>query len=170
MYMMQLTNKIKYDQDLLGGHKNVCIGMIGTLPKKLRGRVFCWTLTGRPNCDWNYELFITHFNDNFKDKTSARATGEKLQRMRQGQHQIFASNMNDFEYMLVLAMGVYWEGRIKMKDLSLGLNEHLTDMLMTATIPEDNTTLFVKEVRKIAGRLELRENYVLKHGPRHTNT
>ena len=46
-------------------------------------------------------------------------------------------------------------------DLSLGLNERLTDLLMTAAISEDNYTQFMKEVRTITGRLESEENYVV---------
>ena len=170
MYTMQLTNKIESDWDLLGGHKSVCMDMINTLPKNMRGRVSHWASTGGPKSDWNYETFISHFNDNFEDKTSTRAAGEKLSRMRQGQHQTFASYLNDFEYMLALAKGVHWEGRIKIKDLSLGLNDRLTDLLMTVTLSDENYTLFVKEVRTIAGRLESRENYVPKIGPRYTKT
>ncbi|KAI0991086.1 hypothetical protein K3495_g17101, partial [Podosphaera aphanis] len=128
-YIMQLTNKIESDWDLLGGHKSVCMDMMSTLPKNLRSRVSCWASTGGPNADWNYEQFIVHFNDNFEDKTSSRVAGEKLSRMRQGQHQTFASYLTDFEYMLALAKGIHWEGRVKIKDLSLGLNDRLTDLL-----------------------------------------
>ncbi|KAI1007826.1 hypothetical protein K3495_g396 [Podosphaera aphanis] len=99
-YIMQLTNKIESDWDLMGGHKSVCMDMMTTLPKNLRSRVSCRTSTGRPNADWNYEQFIVHFNDNFEAKTSSR----------------------------------------------------------------------VAEVRTISGKLESRENYVPKHGPKQTKT
>lgn len=65
--------------------------MMNTVPRDLRSRLSHWFITGGPHGDWNYELFINHFNDNFEDKTSVRAANEKLSRMRQGEHQTFAS-------------------------------------------------------------------------------
>lgn len=89
-YIDQLAAKIEVDWKILGGHKAVCNDMMNTIP-----------------------TFIDHFNENFEDKTSVREASLKLNRMRQGMHQSFASFLNDFEYMLAQADRLRWEGHVK---------------------------------------------------------
>ena len=169
-YIIQLTAKIEADWDLLGGHKAVCMDMMNTIPKNLRSRVSHWYTTGGPDNNWDYELYLEHFNDNFEDKTSVRTANEKLSRMRQGKHQTFASYLNDFEHMLTQARGINWEGYMKINGLSLGLNESLTKLLMPCTLSETNYTLFVRQVRNMASKLESQEDYIPKHGLSQTKT
>lgn len=169
-FIIQLAAKIDTDWDLLGGNKAVCMDMMNTIPKTLRTRVSQWLSTGGPNRDWNYQLFIIHFNDNFEDKTSVRTANEKLTRMRQGQHQTFASYLNDFEHMLAQSGGVNRDGYVKINSLHLGLNERLTNLLMLVSLSDTNYTMFVKEVRNIAGKLESREDFIPRHGVKWTKT
>lgn len=169
-FIIQLAAKIDTDWELLGGHKAVCMDMMNTIPKTLRTRISQWFSTGGPNGDWNYELFITHFNDNFEDKSSIRTANEKLTRMRQGQHQTFASYLNDFEHLLAQSGGLKWEGYVKINSLYLGLNEKLTNHLMLVSLSDTDYTLFVKEVRKIAGKLESREDFIPRNSAKWTRT
>ena len=169
-YIDQLAVKIDVDWEILGGHKAVCNDMMNTIPTKRRNRVAAWFATGGPNGDWDYELFIEHFNENFEDKTSAREAGQKLTRMKQGMHQGFASFLNDFEYMLAQADGLRWEGRVKVNALSSGLNARLSDYLISFPHSDDNYSLFVKQVKSIAGKLEAKDDYVPRHGPKYTKT
>ena len=169
-YVIQLTAKIEADWELLGGHKAVYMDMMNKIPKNLRNCVSHWSTTGGPQYNWDYELYINHFNDNFEDKTWVRTSSEKLSRMRQGKHQSFASYLNDFEHLLTQARGINWEGWMKINGLSLGLNESLTKLLLPCTLSDTNYTLFVRQVRNMASKLEFHEDYIPKHGPRQTET
>lgn len=90
--------------------------------------------------------------------------------MRQGQHQTFASYLNDFEHMLAQSGGVNWDGYVKINSLHLGLNERLTNLLMLVSLSDTNYTMFVKKVRNIAGKLESREDFIPRHGVKWTKT
>lgn len=144
--------------------------MINIIPRDKRNRVAIWFSNGGPNNDWNYLLFIEHFNDNFEDKTATRTAGEKLSRMRQGEHQTFSAYLNDFEYMLAQAKGLNWDGRLKVNLLSGELNDRLTDRLISVNLSDDDYTLYVKQVHVLAERQESRENFYPKNGTRKTKT
>ena len=169
-YIELLAAKIDVDWEKLGGHKAVCIDMMNSIPLTLRNRVSQWFSTGGPDGDWNYELFISHFNDNFGDKTAARTAGDRLTRIRQGEHQIFADFLNDFEYMLAQAKGLKWEGRVKVNQLSASLNKRLSDYLVAVNTSDDDYLLFVNQVRRVANKLEAKEDFLPKRGPRQTKT
>lgn len=129
-----------------------------------------WFSTGGPDCDWNYKKFIRHFDENFEDKMAARTAGEKLTRIRQGQHQLFSAFFNDFQYLLARAKGMKWDDRAKINSLSTGLNESLSDCLVSVPLSEDNYMLFVNQVRAVANKLENREKYFPRQGPVYTET
>ena len=169
-YIELLAAKIDVDWEKLGGHKAVCIDMMNSIPLTLRNRVSQWFSTGGPDGDWNYELFISHFNDNFGDKTAARTAGDRLTRIRQGEHQIFADFLNDFEYMLAQAKGLKWEGRVKVNQLSASLNKRLSDYLVAVNTSDDDYLLFVNQERRVANKLEAKEDFLPKRGPRQTKT
>lgn len=114
-YRVQLTKKIDDDWESLGGHGPVCNSMMNTVPPAKRNQLVAWFSSGGPNRDWNYELFLKHLDENFEDKTSARAAGEKLTRMRQATHQTFRAYLTDFEFVLAQAIGLHWADRVKNK-------------------------------------------------------
>lgn len=153
-----MAAKIDVDCETLGGHKAFCKNITNTFPSKKRNRVAAYFSTGGSNSDWGYEIFIDHFNENFEDKTSAREAGQKLNRMRQGMHQSFASFLNDFEYMLAQADGLRWKFRVKVNDISSGLNGRLSDNLISFAHSEDNYPLYIKHVNSIAGKLESKDD------------
>lgn len=169
-YIELLAAKIDVDWEKLGGHKAVCIDMMNSIPLTLRNRVSQWFSTGGPDGDWDYELFIAHFNDNFGDKTAARTAGDKLTRMRQGEHQTFAEFLNDFEYMLAQAKGLKWEGRVKVNHLSASINKRLSDYLVAVNTSDDDYLAFVNQVRRVANKLEAREDFIPRRGPKHLKT
>lgn len=51
----------------------VCNDMMSTLSILKRNKVLDWFSTGGPCKDWDYELFLEHFDANFEDKMSARS-------------------------------------------------------------------------------------------------
>ena len=71
VYIDQLIAKVESDWEILGGHKAFCNEIMNTLPTDRKLRVFHWFSCGGPNLDWDYKIFIQHFNDSFEDKTSA---------------------------------------------------------------------------------------------------
>lgn len=131
LYIAQLSTKIESDWEFLGGHKSVCNEMINTLPKDRKLRVSQWFSCGGPNKNWDYQLFMQHYNNNFQDKTSARAAHRTLSNMKQGEHQTFANFLNDYEYTLARARGLNWEDSLKINFLYTGLNKRLTKALFS---------------------------------------
>lgn len=169
-YRVQLAKKIDNDWESLGGHESVCNSMMNTIPAARRNQLVAWFSSGGPNRDWNYELFLKHFDENFEDKTSARTAGEKLTRMRQATHQTFRAYLTEFEFMLAQAIGLHWDDRVKINMLSNGLSDRLTEYLITVDTPDNDYTLYVSQVASIAGKMESRENFLPKKGPVHTET
>ena len=169
-YTHSLRVKIDVDWDMLGSNKAICLDMINTLPVEKRPRVMHWFQRGGPNDDYDHELFLNHFDENFEDKQAIRAAGEDLTRMRQGAHQPFSNFMNDFEFKLAQADGVEWPGSAKINYLNIGPNERLRAALVPITLSNTNYTMFVSQVRDVAGKLEALNDYVPSGGAKSTKT
>lgn len=128
--------------------------MMNTIPIESKLRVSNWFSCGGPKGDWDYQEFIRHFNENFEDKTSARAASITLKNMKQGDNQSFSEYLRDFEYILAQAKGLNWEGRMKVDSLYMGLNDQMTKALYSIDTSDDNYPLFVSQLRAVAGKME----------------
>ncbi|KAI0996917.1 hypothetical protein K3495_g11265 [Podosphaera aphanis] len=90
--------------------------------------------------------------------------------MKQGKYQPFSEYLRDFEYTLAQAKGLNWEDRIKINDLYRGLNDRLTRALFPIEVSESDYTLFVNQVRGVAGRIEAYESHTVNHPQSLTRT
>lgn len=118
------------------------------LPTLCSLRVAKWSPCGGQNNNWNYKLFIQHLNDNFEDKTSVRQACFALAIMKEAKNQSFSEFLLAFEYTLAQVKGLNQEGRIKVNNLYMSLNEKLTMVLYPIDLLEENYTCFISQVRR----------------------
>lgn len=78
-YIDQLAVNFDVDWEILDGLKAVCNDMMSTISTKRGNRFAVQFATGGPNGDWDYELFIEHFNENFEEKLPHTKLGKNLQ-------------------------------------------------------------------------------------------
>jgi hypothetical protein len=149
-----VKDKIESERPRLGRNVDICNGILGTLPLEKQQRVANWYMTGGPDNRHDVDQFLGHVESQFEDKEAQQSARLLLTRIRMGDAQKFDGFLQDFEYKLSQGGGLGWPDDSKITYIYTAINPLLRDRLVTKDLPEDDYPEWIKQVRKVASKLQ----------------
>ncbi|KAI0993576.1 hypothetical protein K3495_g14608 [Podosphaera aphanis] len=104
-YLGRLETRITTDFAPFFDECSICLDIINTLPDNLKSRVSGWFDSRRSEGNFSWKELVQHLETTFADRQGQQAASELLDMMEQGEHQLFADFLQDFNYRLAQSGG-----------------------------------------------------------------
>ncbi|KAI0996318.1 hypothetical protein K3495_g11862 [Podosphaera aphanis] len=160
-YVGRLETRIITDFAPFFDECSICLDVIDTLPENLKSRVSGWFDSRRAGGNFSWRELIQYLQNTFTDRQGQQAASELLDRMEQGEHQLFADFLQDFNYRLAQSGGDEAHTVLgKTQKLKAAMNNQLRRALIGLKLPSANKhEEWVAEVREIALEVEAMADY-----------
>lgn len=162
-YIKRLEARIEREWAPYADPCSICLDMIDTLPDDKRSRVAAWFDDSSSKNYFSWQDLAKHFRSQFDNKEARQAASEYVNRMEQGQNQLFRDFLKDFEYRMAPCREAYTQLG-KSIQLKSSLNSRLRQALVGVKLPPlENYSAWVEGVAEVATDLEGLSNYRSKH-------
>ncbi|KAI0994089.1 hypothetical protein K3495_g14094, partial [Podosphaera aphanis] len=170
-YLGRLETRVITDFAPFFDECSICLDIIDTLPENLKSRVSGWFESRKLSGNFSWNELVQHLRDTFADRQGQQAASELLDRMEQGEHQLFAEFLQDFNYRIAQSGGDEAHTSLgKTQKLKASINSQLRRALIGLKLPAANRhEEWVAEVREIALEVESMADY-RPRGATHTRT
>jgi hypothetical protein len=164
-WLLEMQNKLRTDGTVIGSSKDLFAYIFSRLDDTPKALATTFAQNGGPDGAFNPDAFLTYLSSCYGDPNVRQTALRRLEDLRQGERESFATFLPKFEKELAESGGAAWPDDVQINYLQRSLNQGMKSLLRTQRNMPTDYLGHITALQELGANLD-RERYQARRSAR----